>query len=274
MSNKIVQIIDEHIDNSTLNQSILITGIKHSGKSQLAHHIAAKLGVPYIDIINKAEDLKNLIAAAYVLDRQVVYVVKDIDDASSIVREALLKLLEEPPPKCYIIITAINKHALPVTILNRVKLFNMPGYDISDLKKCRLDCTNLYYRVMNTPIKIKNTDQKGFDAIVDICLGYDQCVFSNKPYEILVYSSNIQLKKTDKDKMELSMLIEVLINLYMASAIKSPAYSKLVVALNEFTDQLYSNSVSMPMLYHNMSLCLRSIRRSHGIIRIEDKGKR
>lgn len=162
--------------------SLLIYGEKGLGKKTIADYISASLlcetgkGIPcgecksckmilhkaHPDVIYavpsgksgnyKIETLREIVQNASIMPNEgkyKIYIIADMDNTLVSAQNALLKLIEEPPDHCVIILTASSRSSLLSTIISRVvslsahevskdsceKALFESGYDGSNIKK-------------------------------------------------------------------------------------------------------------------------------------------
>lgn len=104
----------------TNHHSILISGIRGSGKTYLAQKFAQFKNIDTFHCINsKVADLKDAIQSSFKLQENQVICIENLDDGKSAASQVILKYLEEPLPNVYIIVTCVNSSKLPDTIISR-----------------------------------------------------------------------------------------------------------------------------------------------------------
>lgn len=102
------------------HHSILISGIRGSGKTYLAQKFAQLKGIDNFHCINpKVADLKDTVQSSFKLQENQVICIENLDDGKPAASQVILKYLEEPLPTVYIVVTCVNASKLPDTILSR-----------------------------------------------------------------------------------------------------------------------------------------------------------
>ena len=94
---------------------------------------ASNNGVDYV------RDLKEEAVYAPISCKYRVYIIDEVHMLSTAAFNALLKLIEEPPPHVIFIFATTETHKVPATILSRCQRFEFRRIDINDSKKRLLD---------------------------------------------------------------------------------------------------------------------------------------
>lgn len=101
----------------------------------------------------KIDTLREIVESAPVMPNEgrfKIYIIADMDNTLVSAQNALLKLIEEPPDHCVIILTAVSRSSLLPTIISRVvslsvhevskdsceKALAQYGYKAEDIRKC------------------------------------------------------------------------------------------------------------------------------------------
>lgn len=100
--------------------SLLIDGPTGCGKTYLAAQYASMLNVPDFQIIEPTvQAIRETIDACNLLDSPIVLCIENLDIGVPAASYTLLKFLEEPSSKVYIVVTCSNLNRLPDTIMSR-----------------------------------------------------------------------------------------------------------------------------------------------------------
>lgn len=114
--------------------SILIEGLKGSGKTYCAKQFADRKGITTFHKVQpKVADIKAVLEQSMSLTEPHVLCIENLDTGSVNASQAILKYLEEPLSNVYIIVTCLNKSKLSSTIPSRsvcVKLDNPTEDDL------------------------------------------------------------------------------------------------------------------------------------------------
>lgn len=154
----------------TFPKSLIIVGAPGSGKTLLTNYISEKLKIPRHDITSELND--ELIFGIYTNSLCQLYVI-DVRQILLQQQNIFLKLLEEPPTNCIVIILANSIFELLPTVINRAILLKIEPYDLDELKK--------FAKTNNISI-----DDKYFGVVI------------RTPGDILkIYSNNIIIKNVE-----------------------------------------------------------------------------
>ena len=89
--------------------------------------------------VDNVRDLKDEAMYAPIVCKKRVYIIDEVHMLSTSAFNALLKLIEEPPPHVVFIFATTEIHKVPATILSRCQRFEFRRIDINDSKKRLLE---------------------------------------------------------------------------------------------------------------------------------------
>lgn len=105
---------------SNNRHSVLIDGPAGCGKSWLAKQYANMLNIPDFQIVDPTvQAIRDAISSFYELNTPIVLCIENLDLGVSGASYSLLKFLEEPSEKAYIVVTCRNIRRIPDTIASR-----------------------------------------------------------------------------------------------------------------------------------------------------------
>lgn len=84
---------------------------------------------------NSVETVRNVISKCYELGGQIYYVFQDCDNMSTQAKNAMLKVMEEPPKGARFILTVTNSSNLLGTIRSRAFVYEMQPYSLEEMKR-------------------------------------------------------------------------------------------------------------------------------------------
>lgn len=125
--------------NNVLFHFTLLTGPKGSGKRTISKWLAEELNIPFVEYGGGIEDIRDLIDNCFSSNNITLYYI-DGDSLSVQAQNALLKLVEEPPNRAYIIIGVSTLDVLLQTIRSRARSYNMDPYSYMELKQYAEQC--------------------------------------------------------------------------------------------------------------------------------------
>lgn len=128
-----IALIKQLIGEGRLPRFILVNGNANMGKNLFCKEAANILNYPYLIIEGGIDNIRDLIFEANTHKTERLFILPYIEQLSSRAQEALLKIIEEPPPNCYIIATTNNLYLLKPTIKNRAYIINIEPYNEQQL---------------------------------------------------------------------------------------------------------------------------------------------
>lgn len=121
--------ISTHINNGDFDRFNIITGAKGSGKKMLVDEIGKWLNAQIIKAEdNSVDTVRQMVRRAYQLKGKYLIVFADADTMSDSARNALLKVVEEPPYATYFILTLEDENNTLPTIRSRARIYKMDDY--------------------------------------------------------------------------------------------------------------------------------------------------
>lgn len=127
--------IIEMIRRNTFPSFSIICGPEGSGKHTLCKFISEQMNEEMFIFDNSMSSIDIFMDTAYNQTRPVIYLLQDMDLANIKVKNAILKITEEPVKYSTIILLCINKMSLPETLLSRAHVFEISPYSKEELKE-------------------------------------------------------------------------------------------------------------------------------------------
>lgn len=128
--------------NNVIPHFILICGNKYSGRKTLSKEFSNMIGGNVVNIDTTIDSIRNMIDMCYTDKDKTIYTIFDIENASVIALNGLLKICEEPPKNSYIIATVENIDTLLDTIKSRATIFYIDSYTREELYSYTKGCDN------------------------------------------------------------------------------------------------------------------------------------
>lgn len=158
------------LDDITLSHFTIIHGEVGAGKHYISQYLADKKNIDFVDVGSKIDNIRKLIADVIAYPWPRIYYING-DNLTLQAQNALLKLCEEPPTGCYIIIGSSKPNILP-TITSRAKALYMNPYSYNELVdyyeykyKDEVQDVKLLCSVARTPGMIDTCINYGFNNI-------------------------------------------------------------------------------------------------------------
>lgn len=127
--------ITEMINRNTFPSFSIICGPTGSGRHTLCKFISKELEADMFLFDNSMSAIDRFMETAYNQTRPVIYILQDMDQANIKVKNAILKITEEPAKNSKIILLCNNKNSLPPTIISRGHVFEIGPYTKEELKE-------------------------------------------------------------------------------------------------------------------------------------------
>lgn len=138
--------IHNEIINDTFPRFCIIAGPRGSGKKLMCQYIVGELKTVGYEVGIKVDDIRAMIDDAYRVSEPIVYLIKDADNMSITARNALLKVVEEPPKNAYFIMTLQDLSNTLSTIRSRARTYTLQPYTPSELGKYSVDNYNSAFK--------------------------------------------------------------------------------------------------------------------------------
>ena len=181
--NKLIEQFQSMVDDRAVKfpQFIILIGNKGSGKKLLADKIYKMIAESttmnvekYVLEDTKADTIRAMIADANKAIDPVIYIIPDADTMSTTAKNAMLKIVEEPPKSAWFIITLENENNTLGTIRSRGQMYRLEPYSPETI-------------VQYAREKFKITDITETEIIADICETPGEVEFLYKTGIIALY---------------------------------------------------------------------------------------
>lgn len=192
--------------NKSVPRFIIISGDIGSGRLTLAKVIIRMINAKGIIIGNSIAEVRETIENAYTITESTCYIFRNADDMKNEAKNALLKVVEEPPNKAYFIMTVQNIDNMLGTIKSRGTVIKMEPYTREELLSATNDevllnyCSNIG-QTMEDAENIKNAEylvNEVFQAFRD-----------KSGTQLLKACTNLRGKQTEKDKCDCTLFMRV-----------------------------------------------------------------
>ena len=211
-------IIHREIENDTFPRFCILVGPKGSGKKLICQYIVGELKTVGYEVGIKVDEIRAMINDAYTVSEPIVYMIKDADNMSVTARNALLKVVEEPPKNAYFIMTLKDLSNTLSTIRSRARVYTMDRYTPSEIGEYSAKTYNSAFKgdltiikkVCSTPGEVNLLNTYNIQEFVD----YVDLVVDNiaecEPANAFKSSSKLALKTDEGYDLELFWKIFVL----------------------------------------------------------------
>ena len=223
--------------NRSVPRFIIISGDIGSGRLTLAKVIIRMINAKGIIMGNSIAEVRETIENAYTITDTTCYIFRNADDMKNEAKNALLKVVEEPPNNAYFIMTVQNIDNMLGTIKSRGTVIKMEPYTREELLSATNDEILLKYcsNIGQTMEDVENI--KNAEYLVDEVF---QAFRDKSGTQLLKACTNLRGKQTETDKCDCTLFMRV--------------FRKNILSLDESILQSIS-------IYH-ISRCMQEISRN------------
>lgn len=242
---KNIKLINDLIINNKLPHFMLISGKERSGKKELVNEIVKKIGYQSIRVGQSIDDIRGMIQMIYLKNNFFIYIIYGLENYNYRAIEAILKICEEPPVNCYLIITVNNENVIKETIKNRAFMIKMENYNYIDIAKFGEDRNivikeNLF-DLINTPSLVLYFEKrlKDYEFFLSKFLKLNKTSLSNS----LKAVSYFNIKKEDTENIDFLLFLNLLI-VYFVDRRGKYNLMKLIELINSYQNNYYINGIN------------------------------
>ena len=192
--------------NKSVPRFIIISGDIGSGRLTLAKVIIKMINAKGIIMGNSIAEVRDTIENAYTITDKTCYIFRNADDMKNEAKNALLKVVEEPPNNAYFIMTVQTIDNMLGTIKSRGTVIKMEPYTREELLSATNDeillnyCSNIG-QTMEDAENIKNVEY-----LVDEVF---QAFRDKSGTQLLKACTNLRGKQTETDKCDCTLFMRV-----------------------------------------------------------------
>ena len=185
--------------NKSVPRFIIISGALGSGRLTLAKVIIKMINAKGIIMGNSIDDVRHTIENAYRITEPTCYIFRNADDMRTEAKNALLKVVEEPPNNAYFIMTVENIDNILGTIKSRGTVIPMEPYSQKELKSVCDDDFILQYAANIADTKRERAElERTEDCVLDVIAGMK----AKSGTKILKATTKLRSKATETDKID------------------------------------------------------------------------
>ena len=192
--------------NKSVPRFIIISGDECSGRLTLAKVIIKMINAKGIIIGNSIAEVRETIENAYTITEPTCYIFRNADDMSISAKNALLKVVEEPPNNSYFIMTVQNIDNMLGTIKSRGTVIKMEPYTREELLSATNDEVLLNYCSNIGQLKIDKSDiQKAEKCANDVI----NALKNKSGTSLLKACTQLKSKQTETEKVDCLLFFRV-----------------------------------------------------------------
>lgn len=192
--------------NKSVPRFIILSGSEGSGRLTFAKIIIKMINAKGIIMGNRIAEVRETIENAYTITEPTCYIFRNADDMKNEAKNALLKVVEEPPNNAYFIMTIQNIDNMLGTIRSRGTVIKMEPYTREELLSATNNeillnyCSNIG-QTMEDVENIKNAEY---------LVGEVFQAFSDKSgTQLLKACTNLRGKQSETDKCDCALFMRV-----------------------------------------------------------------
>lgn len=192
--------------NKSIPRFLIISGDVGSGRLTLAKIIIKLLNAKGVIMGNSIDDVRNTIENAYTVSQTTCYIFRNADDMKQEAKNALLKVVEEPPNSAYFIMTVQNIDNMLGTIRSRGTVIKMEPYTMQELRSVSEDELSLEYCNNIGELQIPHEEIQRAEDCVD---GVLKALKEKSGTRLLKACTQLKGKQTETDKIDCLLFFKV-----------------------------------------------------------------
>lgn len=192
--------------NKSVPRFIIIAGDEGSGRLTFAKAILKIINAKGIIMGNSISDVRDTIEQAYYITQPTCYIFRDADDMKNEAKNALLKVVEEPPNNAYFIMTVHNIDNMLSTIRSRGTVIKMEPYTMQELRSVSEDELSLEYCNNIGELQIPHEEIQRAKDCVD---GVLKALKEKSGTRLLKACTQLKGKQTETDKIDCLLFFKV-----------------------------------------------------------------
>ena len=192
--------------NKSVPRFIIIAGDEGSGRLTFAKAILKTINAKGVIMGNSISDVRDTIEQAYYITQPTCYIFRDTDDMKNEAKNALLKVVEEPPNNAYFIMTVQNIDNMLGTIRSRGTVIKMEPYTMQELKSVCDDELKLEYCTNIGELQVAHEEVQRTEDCVDDVL---KALREKSGTKLLKACTQLKGKQTETDKIDCLLFFKV-----------------------------------------------------------------
>ena len=253
------------IDRQRFPRFTIFVGKKGSGRKTAAKEIAKKLdNISVIQLPDvKVDTIRDMIDKAYTIPYSYLYIIPDAENMSLAAKNAILKVVEEPPNNAYFVMTVQDESQLLTTIKSRGTIFRMNTYtpsEIGEYAECSsMDDAEIITSVCEVPGDvdiIKTYEPVKFYAFVENVVENIAETSGANSFKI---SNKINFKD-DPEKYDLGIFWRTFMLVCLHKVKENPLrLAKGVQTTSEYLKELNVTGINKSALFDTWILAIREV---------------
>lgn len=192
--------------NKYVPRFIIISGDIGSGRLTLAKVILKMINAKGIIMGNSIAEVRETIENAYTITEPTCYIFRNADDMKNEAKNALLKVVEEPPNNAHFIMTVQNIDNMLGTIKSRGTVIKMEPYTLQELRSRCTDELILKYCTNIGELQTSHEDIQKVENCVDDIL---KALQTKSGIKLLKACTQLRAKQTESEKLDCLLFFKV-----------------------------------------------------------------
>lgn len=192
--------------NKSVPRFIIIAGDEGSGRLTFAKAILKIINARGIIMGNSISNVRDTIEQAYYITQPTCYIFRNADDMKNEAKNALLKVVEEPPNNAYFIMTVHNIDNMLGTIKSRGTVIKMEPYTMSELRFVSEDELKLEYCTNIGELQVAHEEVQRTEDCAD---GVLKALRDKSGTRLLKACTQLRAKQTETDKIDCLLFYRV-----------------------------------------------------------------
>ena len=192
--------------NKSVPRFIILSGDIGSGRLTLAKAIIKMLNAKGIIMGNSIAEVRETIENAYTITESTCYIFRNADDMKNEAKNALLKVVEEPPNNAYFIMTVQNIDNMLGTIRSRGTVIKMEPYTREELLSAKNEEVLLNYCSNIGQLQIDKSDIKKAEKCADDVI---KALNNKSGTSLLKACTQLKSKQTETEKVDCLLFFRV-----------------------------------------------------------------
>lgn len=185
--------------NKSIPRFIIISGQEGSGRLTLAKVVMKMINISGVICNNSIDGVRETIDNAYTCVSPTMYIFRNADDMSTAAKNALLKVVEEPPNNAYFIMTVQNVDNMLGTIKSRGTVIKMEPYSKYELESV---CEDEFILQFASTIADAQRDRKELERTEQCVLDVVSGMKAKSGTKVLKATTQLRSKVTETDKID------------------------------------------------------------------------
>ena len=192
--------------NKSVPRFIIISGDIGSGRLTLAKVLIKMINAKGIIMGNSIAEVRETIENAYTITDSTCYIFRNADDMKNEAKNALLKVVEEPPNNAYFIMTVQNIDNMLGTIKSRGTVIKMEPYTREELLSATNDKVLLNYCSNIGQLQI---DKSGIQKAEKCAYDVINALKNKSGTSLLKACAQLKSKQTETEKVDCLLFFRV-----------------------------------------------------------------